>query len=167
MHSEHRKLSSSLEDYLETILFISQERPVARAKEIGEKLHVNRSSVTSALQALARKGLVNYSPYDFITLTPAGQQTAEGVARRHLVLREFIEKVLQVQSEEANTAACGMEHALTGVVLERLVSFMEYVNRCPSSIARWDELQGFQCSQMPSEPPRACGECDSRRGSAC
>ena len=163
MSSEHEKLSSSLEDYLEAILFLSQERHVARAKQIGEKLHVNRSSVTSALQALARKGLVNYSPYDFITLTPTGEKAATEVARRHLVLREFIEKVLQVEGEEANTAACGMEHALSGVVLERLVSFMEYVNRCPGSLARWEPAMGFYCVQRTAKTPHACEKCAGRR----
>lgn len=84
-----------------------------------------------------------------------------------MVLREFIEHVLQVRGEQANQAACGMEHALGGVVLERLVSFMEYVSRCPNSIAHWDKLKGFQCSQMQGNPSGACEICDSRRIWVC
>ena len=61
-------LSASLEDYLEAILHLVTEKQVARSRDIAKRLRVNRSSVTGALQALAKKGLVNYEPYEAVTL---------------------------------------------------------------------------------------------------
>lgn len=154
-----KEISSSLEDYLETILYLSTEQQVARAKDIGAQLHVNRSSVTTALHALAKRGLVNYSPYDFVTLTESGQKAAEDVAQRHVVLREFFSRVLRIEDEQANAAACQMEHALAPVVLERLASFLDFVNRCPQGFADFSPEMGFHCRRKQSEP--GCGTCDN------
>ena len=66
-------LSASLEDYLEAILNLTSESNVARSKDIAKLLSVSRSSVTGALRVLKKKGLANYKPYDYVTLTnPAG-----------------------------------------------------------------------------------------------
>ena len=52
-------LSSNMEDYLEAIFHISKEKQAARAKDIADRLMVNKSSVTGALRSLSEKGLVN------------------------------------------------------------------------------------------------------------
>jgi DtxR family Mn-dependent transcriptional regulator len=69
--SDTMALSASLEDYLEAILRIVQEKQVARAKDVGKRLNVGRSSVTGALHALADRKLINYAPYDLRTLRAA------------------------------------------------------------------------------------------------
>lgn len=155
---ENEQLSSSLEDYLEAILHLQEQRSVARAKEIGQQLHVRQSSVTTALQSLAKRGLVNYAPYDFITLTEAGRKVAEDVAQRHEVMRQFLLQVLRVDEPEASEVACKLEHALSGLVLERFVSFMEFVNRCPEGLAEWSPESGFYCSRHGSQSN--CTRCE-------
>jgi DtxR family Mn-dependent transcriptional regulator len=70
MIQDDEHLSASLEDYLEVIAHIITEKQVARAKEIAAALKVSRSSVTEAFRSLAKKGLINYAPYEVITLTP-------------------------------------------------------------------------------------------------
>jgi DtxR family transcriptional regulator, Mn-dependent transcriptional regulator len=125
------KLSASMEDYLEAIYLLLQENPVARSKDIAERLEVTRSSVTGALRSLSKKKLVNYSPYDLITLTATGVETAEGIDRRHSVLREFFVEILGLDEEAAEESACRMEHATSGVLLERLEQFLEYLSRFP------------------------------------
>ena len=82
-------LSSNMEDYLEAIFHISAEKKAARAKDIAERLNVNKSSVTGALRSLSEKGYVNYAPYDIITLTAEGQVLAKDVVRRHETLKDF------------------------------------------------------------------------------
>ena len=66
------RLSASLEDYLEAIFHVVEAKQASRAKDIADRLNVNSSSVTSALHALKERGLVNYEPYDLVTLTPEG-----------------------------------------------------------------------------------------------
>lgn len=144
---EH-KLSASLEDYLEAIFNIVAEKQAARARDIAELIGVNRSSVTGALHALSDKGLINYAPYDVITLTEAGQAAAVDVVRRHEVLRHFLERVLGVEAGEAEQAACRMEHAVPRSVLERLTAFAGFVATCPRAGADWIEAFMAGCDSQ-------------------
>ena len=124
-------LSASLEDYLEAIFHIVSEKRVARAKDISKRMHVNRSSVTGAMHSLAKKKLVNYAPYDLVTLTPRGRAVAADVVRRHEVLRDFLMNVLAVEADRADAAACEIEHHVDNVVLRRLSYLAEFIRQCP------------------------------------
>ena len=140
-----KALTASLEDYLEAIYQIAAEKRVARAKDISERLKVNSSSVTGALHALAGKDLVNYAPYDLITLTPKGSRVAENVILRHEALRDFFEKVLGVEKVEAEETACRMEHGLSTAVLERFVHFIDFMEVCPRGGLQWIQELGYPC----------------------
>ena len=48
-----KKLSSSMEDYLEAIAFLKKDKGVARVRDIGRLLKVRTPSVTGALNVLA------------------------------------------------------------------------------------------------------------------
>jgi len=124
-------LSESLEDYLEPIFHIVSKKRAARATDIRDRLGVSRSSVTGALRSLAERGLVNYAPYDIITLTPKGAEAAGDIAHRHEVLRDFFVNVLAVDESAANEAACGMEHHVGKVVLRRLGYLAQFIATCP------------------------------------
>ena len=100
MSTTELKLSESLEDYLETIFLLIREQAVARSRDIAARLNVNKSSVTGALQALAERALVNYEPYGYVTLTPAGAAAAQKVLHRHEVLRDFLVNVLSNLSDQ-------------------------------------------------------------------
>jgi len=136
-----RVLTDSLEDYLEAIYHIIQKKQVARAKDISARLRVRSSSVTGALHGLASRELVNYQPYDYVTLTDKGQCLAERIVRRHTVIHDFLVRVLGVEEDDADNAACRMEHAVRGEILERLVHFLEFLDRCPRGNGPW--LEGF------------------------
>ena len=97
-------LSESLEDYLEAIFHIESKKQAARAKDIAQRLNVKNSSVTGALHSLSEKGLINYAPYDLITLTPKGKTVANGVVRRHEAL-EPDERRVEAGSDDAVVGA--------------------------------------------------------------
>jgi DtxR family Mn-dependent transcriptional regulator len=118
-------LSESLEDYLETIFNLSDRSGIARAKDVAETLGVAKSSVTGALRLLAEKGMVNYRPYDYITLTKKGAVEANRVAGKHSVLKSFFIDVLDIESDVAQEAACKAEHALGPAIIGRLVRFID------------------------------------------
>ncbi len=149
------ELSASLEDYLEAIFRIVQEKQAARAKDIGKRLQVGRSSVTGALRALSERELINYAPYDLVTLTDKGRAVAEDVVRRHEVLRDFFVKVLAVERGDADQAACRMEHAIPEAILERFLEFVEFVERCPRGGSKWIKGFGYYCDH-----DKATGNCE-------
>lgn len=138
-------LSASLEDYLEAIFEIVREKQAARAKDISDRLNVRRSSVTGALHALADRELINYAPYDLITLTDKGRSVAQSVVRRHEVLRDFFIRVLSIGEKEADEAACRMEHAISDRILNRFVDFVDFVERCPRGGTKWIKGFGYHC----------------------
>lgn len=150
-------LTASQEDYLETIFLVVEENRVARSKDLVSRLGVNSSSVTQALKVLSDKRLINYEPYGVVTLTETGEHRAREVLRRHVALRDFFTRILHVEEETAEKAACRMEHDMPRVILDRLVQFIEYTDRCPRGAAEWAEGFGYFCENKPSE---TCGACD-------
>ena len=135
-------LSSNMEDYLEAIFHISSAKQAARAKDIADRLRVNKSSVTGALRSLSEKGYVNYAPYDIITLTDKGKILAEDVVRRHETLKDFFIKILLLEEDEAEEASCKIEHAISNKILDRIINFVEFVEICPRGGKEW--IEGFR-----------------------
>ena len=145
--AKSKRLSANMEDYLEAIYHIVGEKKAARAKDIAVRMAVNSASVTGALRLLAEKGHINYAPYDLITLTPQGEALARDIVRRHEILKDFFTKVLDVDEEVAEESACKMEHAVSPVIIDRLVRFVEFVQICPRGGEEW--IGGFRqfCQQ--------------------
>src|ERR1035437_352688 len=154
MTANARALSESLENYLETILLLIQKSPVARAKDIAQRLKVNRSSVTGAVQALSERGFVNYEPYGFVTLTRQGTEIATKVLRRHEALRDFFVNVLAIDGAEADEAACRMEHGISKSIVDRLLDFAAFVETCPRAGAKWVRGFGYQCEEAAHSAER-------------
>ena len=153
-------LSASLENYLEAIYHLIEKNKVARSKDIANKLEINRSSVTGGLQALRDRGLINYEPYEFITLTEEGRRLAANVVHRHNTLKEFFINVLSIDEKEADEAACRMEHGISKNITNRLMDFAHYFKICPNAGVKWVEGVGYTCSPecRENESPR-CRKC--------
>ena len=134
-------LSASLDDYIEAIYHIVEEKLVARSKDIATRLHVSRASVTEALRALAKKELINYAPYEAITMTKYGRKVAEDVIHRHNSLKRFFIEVLAISETIAEEAACKIEHTAPPEVIAQMIGFMKFLQICPRGGD--DLLNGF------------------------
>jgi DtxR family Mn-dependent transcriptional regulator len=122
------KLSASLEDYLEAIYLLADENNITRSKDIAIQIGVSRASVTGALRTLKKKGLCNYKPYGYISLTDSGKAAAAEIAGREKILKSFFTDVLSVKPSIAQKAACKAEHTLGPEIITKLLSFIEFVN---------------------------------------
>ena len=136
------KLSASLEDYLEAILNLGSENNFARSKDIAKLVGVSRASVTGALRVLKKKGLANYKPYDYVTLTESGRAAAGEIVRKHNILKSFFIDVLGVDADVAQKAACKAEHELGSEIIAKLLCFIEFVTQ--SSKNGYDLADEFQ-----------------------
>jgi len=130
--ASERKLTGPMEDYLEAVLFLVDKHRVARVRDIARRLGVGMPAVTAALKSLAAMGLVNYGPYQFVTLTSSGRKTAGEISHRHHALREFLSDILGVGAKRADANACRLEHVVDDDVVERLVSLGRFLDgrRC-------------------------------------
>jgi DtxR family Mn-dependent transcriptional regulator len=151
-----KTLSANMEDYLEAIFHISEEKQAARAKDIADRMAVNKSSVTGALRSLSEKGLVNYAPYDIITLTAKGKKRAAEIVRRHAALKDFFIKILLIDKDEAEEASCRVEHAVSKNIIDRLIRFVEFMEICPRGGKEW--LKGFRRHCESGDTAKLCGD---------
>ncbi len=150
-------LTSSLEDYLEAIYNIIQEKKAVRVKDIAQRLKVSSASVTGALRTLAKRNFLNYAPYDVITLTAEGEKLAKEIVRRHEVLRDFFVKVLAVEPGAADEAACKLEHGIPPDIVNRLVKFIEFIEICP--LGGQELIKGFQRHLESGAKKDLCEQC--------
>jgi DtxR family transcriptional regulator, Mn-dependent transcriptional regulator len=150
-------ISDSMEDYLEAIFHIISSQKVARPKDIGQALEVTGPSVTKALRWLSEHGLVNYAPFELVTLTDAGQEKAKEIVRRHEALRDFFVQVLAVDEKRADEVACKMEHSISSDILERLIQYSEFIQVCPRGGSKWIKGFGYRCTK--GEAVDDCEKC--------
>ncbi len=153
-------LSASLEDYIEAIYHIISEKEVARGKDISSRLKVSGASVTEALRALSKKGLINYAPYEVITMTDKGRLIAEDVIRRHNALKKFFVEVLAVSDATAETGACKFEHTAPAEIIEQMVNFSKFLDVCPRGGK--ELIQGFADFCKKGKTRVNCDECISQ-----
>jgi DtxR family transcriptional regulator, Mn-dependent transcriptional regulator len=143
---QKQPLTASQEDYLVAVYLICKEKQVARAKDIAKRLNVRASSVTNALRVLSSLGLINYAPYDLITITEPGLMAANEVVGRHEALNTFFVTVLGVEPAEAEQAACKMEHSIPKFIVDRLIQYAQYVKECSQSDVTWQSGFGYYCA---------------------
>lgn len=138
------KLSHSQEDYLEEIYKQVLEYGFAKVTGISNALKVKKASVTGALNALARKNLINYEPYSKITLTPQGEDAAIQILGKHEILRDFFQNILNLTAEEASENACRMEHVGSEKFFTNFVKFSQYIKdfgaQNPDFIKKYKDL---------------------------
>jgi DtxR family Mn-dependent transcriptional regulator len=120
-----------MEDYLEAIWLVKKKRGVVRVRDIAEARGVALSSVDNALKNLSQSHLVKHDRYEFVELTPQGNEAAKQIHDRHLVLSKFLQEVLGVDKKTAEEDACKIEHTLSPESLKRLIKFMEFLRTSP------------------------------------
>jgi len=119
------RFSESLEDYLEAIVMLGGTN--VRSVDLANQLQVSKASVNHAVNTLMLNGLLTKAPYGDISLTELGKTTSENVLRKHLVIRDFLTKILGVEETTANQEACGIEHNISDDTLERIEKLMREI----------------------------------------
>lgn len=136
------QLTASQENYIKAIYVIIEKKHAAKAKDISKYLGIGASSVSEALKILGDKSLINYTPYDLITLTTLGESIAEKLIERHTIIYNFLTNVLLIEEKEAEENASKLEHAITGEILNKFVEFLHFTQICPCKEPKW--MKGFQ-----------------------
>ncbi|MBR4632340.1 MAG: metal-dependent transcriptional regulator [Elusimicrobia bacterium] len=124
-----KKLTESLENYLETIGMLIRKNKIARVKDISKELDVKNSSVNIALNVLADKGLIIHEKYGYIELTPEGKKIADDIQHKEDVLFHFFTDILGVEKEIALEDACRIEHTISDETLAKLIFFIGKIGK--------------------------------------
>jgi len=161
----NKPLTPNMEMYLKTIYEIVDEGASPRVKTIADRLGVKMPSVTGAIETLQGRGLVAHDRYGDVKLTSNGRRVAREVKDRNDLIRRFLVEVLRIPAATANRDACTLEHVVSTQTLERLSSFLEFLNVCGrganETIAHFGEW--LDCV----ESGEACVSCRAHGGPRC
>lgn len=113
-------IHESGEDYLETILVLSQEKGNVRSIDIATDLGYSKPSVSRAMGILKNSGYITINESGHILLTETGREKAEQIYDRHRTITRYFQEILQVSPENARNDACRIEHDLSEETYQKL-----------------------------------------------
>jgi Mn-dependent DtxR family transcriptional regulator len=123
----------SMEDYLERIYLLIEEKGYARVSDIAETLDVHPSSVTKMVQKLDKKEYLIYEKYRGLVLTPKGKKIGKRLVYRHDLLEEFM-RIIGVDGETIYEDVEGIEHHLSWDAIDRIGDLVQYFDEEPKRV---------------------------------
>ncbi|KIL38211.1 manganese transport transcriptional regulator [Gordoniibacillus kamchatkensis] len=118
----------SMEDYLERIYKLIDEKGYARVSDIAEGLEVHPSSVTKMIQKLDKDNYLVYEKYRGLVLTSKGKKMGKRLVDRHALLEQFL-TMIGVQGENIYKDVEGIEHHLSWDSITCIETLVEYFQR--------------------------------------
>ncbi|MEH7255510.1 MULTISPECIES: transcriptional regulator MntR [Bacillaceae] len=130
----------SMEDYIEQIYMLIEEKGYARVSDIAEALSVHPSSVTKMVQKLDKDEYLVYEKYRGFSLTTKGNKIGKRLVFRHDLLEQFL-KIIGVKDENIYNDVEGIEHHLSWDSIERIVDLVQFFQEDESRIDALKEIQ--------------------------
>src|SRR6476620_4069709 len=130
----------SMEDYIEQIYILIDEKGYARVSDIAEALSVHPSSVTKMVQKLDKDEYLIYEKYRGLSLTMKGKKIGQRLVYRHELLEQFL-RVIGVKEEHIYEDVEGIEHHLSWESIDRIVDLVQYFEEDENRI---NELRNIQ-----------------------
>ncbi|TNJ67481.1 transcriptional regulator MntR [Paenibacillus hemerocallicola] len=122
-----------MEDYLEKIYKLIDEKGYARVSDIAEGLEVHPSSVTKMIQKLDKDNYLIYERYRGLVLTSKGKKMGKRLVDRHHLLESFLQ-LIGVQEENIYKDVEGIEHHLSWDSITCIEVLVEYFQRQPERV---------------------------------
>ncbi|NLW52993.1 MAG: metal-dependent transcriptional regulator [Tissierellia bacterium] len=116
------RVTESEENYLETILMISEKKDRVKAVDIARKLDFSKPSVSYAVKNLQDKGLIDILSNNDIMLTQKGRVIAEEIYERHKVVAKVF-MYLGVNEDTAYEDSCEVEHRISQETFDKIKEF--------------------------------------------
>ncbi|AOC91706.1 transcriptional regulator MntR [Bacillus sp. L381] len=115
----------SMEDYIEQIYMLIEEKGYARVSDIAEALAVHPSSVTKMVQKLDKDEYLIYEKYRGLVLTSKGKKIGKRLVYRHELLEQFL-RIIGVDEEKIYNDVEGIEHHLSWNSIDRIGDLVQY-----------------------------------------
>ncbi|MFJ5623850.1 transcriptional regulator MntR [Peribacillus loiseleuriae] len=130
----------SMEDYIEQIYLLIEEKGYARVSDIAENLSVHPSSVTKMVQKLDQEKYLVYEKYRGLVLTANGKKVGKRLVYRHDLLEQLLQ-IIGVKEENIYQDVEGIEHHLSWDSIDRIGDLVEYFQEVPE---RMEQLKAIQ-----------------------
>ncbi|WP_114570339.1 transcriptional regulator MntR [Exiguobacterium flavidum] len=133
----------SMEDYLEQIYLLIEEKGYARVSDIAELLGVHPSSVTKMVQKLDREEFLVYEKYRGLMLTTKGKKVGKRLVERHALLEDFL-RLIGVEESLIYKDVEGIEHHLSIEALDKIGGLIQYFSDRPELKEEFTRAQHAQ-----------------------
>ncbi|MBD66702.1 MAG: DNA-binding protein [Halobacteriovoraceae bacterium] len=140
-HTADSDLTHSMAHYLLTIHKLKEEKGYARVTDIAKELGLTKGSVSTALNNLKKKNLVEEDENKFLSLSSVGHDEVHHMLSIRTLMYYFLKDVLNVEDETAHKDSCLVEHLLSEETREKLFEFMQKVAKKPEQLKLKTELQ--------------------------
>lgn len=108
-------LTSSIEDYLEAVLVLQQQKGYVRCVDVAELLDVKKPSVSRAVKELSKKKCLIKKDDGTLSLTEQGQQIYE---KHQFFTKRLVEA--GVPQDIAAQDACKLEYVISEISFKKL-----------------------------------------------
>jgi Mn-dependent DtxR family transcriptional regulator len=131
-----------MEDYIEQIYLLIENKGYARVSDIAEALSVHPSSVTKMVQKLDKDDYLVYEKYRGFVLTPKGKKIGKRLVYRHDLLEQFL-RIIGVKEENIYRDVEGIEHHLSWDAIDRIGDLIQFFEKDKSRIIELQQLQNL------------------------
>lgn len=130
----------SMEDYLENIYKLIEQKGYARVSDIAEALEVHPSSVTKMVQKLDQNKYLVYEKYRGLVLTSKGKKIGKRLVDRHYLLEQFL-RLIGVDEKQIYTDVEGIEHHLSWDSITAIENLVQYLEQNPEVVQHLQSLK--------------------------
>ena len=130
----------SMEDYIEQIYILIEEKGYARVSDIAEALSVHPSSVTKMVQKLDKDEYLVYEKYRGLVLSSKGKKIGKRLVYRHELLEQLL-KIIGVKDENIYHDVEGIEHHLSWDSIDRIGDLVQFFEEDETRIEELREIQ--------------------------
>lgn len=118
------KIQESAENYLETILILTNKNGAVRSIDIANAMNFTKPSVSVAMKNLREDKCIQVDSDGYIKLTAKGKEIAEKILERHNIFTNWLVK-MGVDKKIAVEDACRIEHVISAESFKAIKQHIE------------------------------------------
>src|SRR5919109_3592722 len=127
----HDHATSAEEEYLQTIYWLMEAGLPITGANIARAMQLSPPTVHEMLGRLEQDGYVLRADDKSLGFSPAGRRHAEAIVRRHRLIERFLTDVVGVAWDDVHEEAERLEHAMSPVFEQWMVSAIGDAKTCP------------------------------------
>ena len=115
------------ENYIKAIYHLGgHDGTLITTNALASEMQTKPSSVTDMTKKLADKNLVNYKPYQGVSLSEMGIKTALSIIRKHRLWEVFLAEKLDFTWDEVHEVAEQLEHIKSEKLIDKIDELLDF-----------------------------------------
>jgi DtxR family transcriptional regulator, Mn-dependent transcriptional regulator len=145
-------LTPAHEDYLKAIYLLLTRGGEVNNSALANYLEVSPASATNMVKKLAELALVEYTPYQNVTLSETGERVALEVLRHHRLLELYLHEKLNLPWDQVHAEAERLEHVISEALEDAMAAALDnptidpHGDPIPSKDGRIEQVEGIPLS---------------------